>query len=205
MAGPQGVGKAEGSGKLSERACRFQTIFQLMSTKGDALTSSGDCFDSHVKLVNNLQPTTKSMANTSIHTATIGSGLYDVIKMREYMATFPVEEVNVADYMWMLDKSHKYWDDINGNPIGPADLLEDWEMAQSKPEWEEHVYSIKNAQLDKYPIWICNVPDDKDPSMRVNVIIDGVHRLTRAVLDGREVLNAIHIVYEDIPEEYRIK
>jgi hypothetical protein len=80
--------------------------------------------------------------------------------------------------------------------------IEDWDRAEiDYPNWREHILKVKNADLS-YPIWICNIDHDKNTGKRIEVIFDGIHRYTKAVMEKKENILTKKIRFEDIPEEY---
>lgn len=142
---------------------------------------------------------------TDNHNATLGNRLVDIIKLREFMELYPIEnmDVNNESLKWQIEPNHKYWNDTDGKSLGPDMLLkiENWEKAEIEyPSFAEHILKVKNADLS-YPIWICDMPD---PSKRIEIIFDGMHRYTKAVKLNEKEIKVRRVKFEDIPEDYFI-
>lgn len=145
---------------------------------------------------------------TQKHTASLGSRLVDIIKLREFMLHKEVISMDVNDptLVWQIGTEHNYWNGEDGESLGPSDLLsiKNWETAETKfPNWKEHILKVKDSDLD-YPIWICDMPDMYEPDKRIEMIFDGMHRYTKAVKENVKSIKVIKVKYEDIPEEYFI-
>lgn len=142
------------------------------------------------------------------HKATLGNRLVDIIKLREFMDKYPIDNMDVNDesLKWQIEPSHHYWNGEKGISLGPDMLLkiENWENAETEyPDFAEHIRKVKKADLN-YPIWICNMPDMKNPSKRIEIIFDGMHRYTKAVLLNKKEIKVKKVRLEDIPEDYYI-
>ncbi len=143
-------------------------------------------------------------------TTQVASISYDVGKLEEYLETHlpkpePVEVgLNNLRLSTAVEEGNKYWDvpDSNEN-IGPSHFLKKWHeqksensdltvdeflenLKQTEPTWIEHILSIQNAQdnMDK-PIWMHSNPSHHP------FPFDGMHRLTRAYLEGRSSIPVI--------------
>lgn len=112
-------------------------------------------------------------------TTSIGGREYTISELREHVEKFPEEDVPLDSLRAAVGPGHVYWIDRDGMPLAPAQIIEDWEAAQKVEAWADHVESIKRADFSK-PIWV----------MVDGSVFDGVHRLTRAVLDNRTTIKA---------------
>lgn len=114
------------------------------------------------------------------HTADYGGKEYDVYKLITLAAELPVEEVRTNTFNTLLADGHQFWTDAKGQWLGPNDLLtairqhgDDWDMlVREHPRWEEHLRKVQHADC-RYPLLVVE-----------DFVIDGMHRLTRAHLDG---------------------
>jgi len=146
---------------------------------------------------------------TEKHTASLGGRLVDIIKLRTLMEGLSPKSMKVNDpsLTWQIEPNHHYWNGLDGKTLGPDNLLHltNWETAEIDfPNWSEHIRKVKNANLN-FPIWLCDMPDMHNPQIRIDVIFDGMHRYTRAVIDKLKYISVVKVKYEDIPEEYFIK
>lgn len=73
----------------------------------------------------------------------------------------------------------KYWKDSDGKDIGPSDLLEayrelgDWEAVRlAHPGWEKHIAKVERVNY-QIPVLVYE-----------GNLIDGIHRLTKALVEG---------------------
>ena len=129
------------------------------------------------------------------HFAYINGKVYDVYKLIELAKTIEPKIIPTATFD--NKKGGKFWNVEGEQRIGPSDIITtlegdekiDWDnLVKKHPEWEEHIESIKNADYDKYPIMYT----EKD------LVVDGMHRLTKAWIDKVEELKAKHI--EELPD-----
>ncbi|GAB4158124.1 MAG: hypothetical protein Fur003_1880 [Candidatus Dojkabacteria bacterium] len=72
--------------------------------------------------------------STEIHNASIGNRLVDIIKLRKFMSAKNIItlSVNDASLIWQIGPEHDYWNGIDGESLGPSDLLsiKNWENAE---------------------------------------------------------------------------
>lgn len=122
-----------------------------------------------------------------VETTFVNGRVYANAELERYMETLPVEEVPLVELADQVGPEHTYWIDEVGAPLRPYDLLKDWNAALENPLWKSHVASIQRANLDT-PIW----------KVRDGHVIDGMHRLTRAVLDGVETVKVRFV--DEIPD-----
>lgn len=122
-----------------------------------------------------------------IETTQVNGKIYEIDKLRDCAETLPTVEVPLDTVRGAVGEGHVYWIDRNGEPLAPYQIIQDWETAQTNEAWADHVASIKRANLDD-PIW--STPEGR--------IFDGVHRLTRAVIDNAPMVKVK--VFESLPE-----
>ncbi|MBI4022691.1 ParB N-terminal domain-containing protein [Candidatus Berkelbacteria bacterium] len=123
-------------------------------------------------------------------TTSIAGTVYRIADLRPIADRLPTVEVAIGQLREAAGPGHTYWIDRAGHHIGPDDLLKDWEAAKRHPDWADHVATIEQADLTD-PIWLY-----EDGS-----IIDGVHRLTRALRDGVEQVPVKYFQASDLPKE----
>lgn len=137
------------------------------------------------------QPSPEEMGvppEEQIETTQVGEVVYDIDKLRSHAETLPDETVDIEEVIEAVGEGHQYWVDKNGEMFGPHEILQDWEAAQENPLWEDHVATIKRADTNK-AIW----------RSADGAIFDGMHRLTRAVLDGKKEIPLKQ--FGNLPEE----
>ncbi len=114
------------------------------------------------------------------HTARVRGKLYDAHKLIDAAENLPVEVVPISTFDELKGEA-ACWTDKEGNRLGPKQLLELAEeysgdfnaMLLAKPEWEQHIVSLRDADYKTYPLLV-----EGDHN-----VIDGMHRLTRAWID----------------------
>lgn len=127
-----------------------------------------------------------------------GDKQYDVSAL-EYAAqqTKEIQHLNISDPAAIADVLHsKYWRTSSGESIGPSDLLaaytetRDWmQVIEQHPTWKEHVEKVLAADKhQEYPVLLYQ-----------GTLIDGIHRLTRAVADRAPSIPAY--VLAELPAE----
>lgn len=109
-----------------------------------------------------------------IETTVVDGVTYQREALVQFAEQFPVQEIPTEEFRAEVGPEHVYWVDRNGVVLAPHQLLSDWEAAQQNEAWADHVVTITRANLDE-PIWM------KEHGR----VFDGVHRLTRAVLEQR--------------------
>lgn len=109
---------------------------------------------------------------TPIETTQVAGKVYAIDALRTYAEQLPIDEVPLEELRSTIGPADHYWVGRDGKWFGPHDMLVDWEAAQANDAWSEHVETIKRADVSN-PIW----------QMRGGLVFDGVHRLTRAMLD----------------------
>ncbi len=122
-----------------------------------------------------------------VETTHIDGRVYRNEDLREYAETLPVTELSLEELRAEVGPEHIYWIDRDGEQLAPHQIIEDWEAAQQNEAWADHVASIKRANLDD-PIW----------KMRGGRVFDGVHRLTRAVIENRPTIKTR--IFDELPD-----
>lgn len=130
------------------------------------------------------------------HTADFEGYTIDVFKLIELSKEIAAEEIDIQS----LEKFRQncYWHDRNGNWISPGEIIDEaekhedglvWDnMAANRPEWEDEIRKIQAADYKSYPIILIG-----------NYVIDGIHRLTKAWIDGVNTLQVKR--FPALPEE----
>ena len=128
----------------------------------------------------------------------------DLYFIRHFVSEMPPQEVPLSSLESQL--KNQSWEDNETN--SPAEVLNEYNrlskdislVLQEHPRWSERLQRIKQADYS-YPILIYK-----------NVVIDGLHRIVHAVMDGKQVIPA-HILtalpegafFANIPYEQRDK
>ncbi len=114
---------------------------------------------------------------SQVETTSINGRVYTIDSLRQLADSIVAQEIPLAELADAVSQGNTYWIDRAGNHIGPHDMVTDWPAAQQNPAWADHVASIERANLDE-PIWMT---ED-------GAVFDGMHRLTRAFLDGKKTI-----------------
>lgn len=128
----------------------------------------------------------------NFETTNVNGKTYNVDKLKQFAESLPILETATQTFEGAVRKGNYYWLDKNSRKLGPHDLLEDWVSAQENPDWADHVQNIKSANLDN-PIWIFQ--ED-------GVVFDGMHRLTRALIEHQP--NIKYRLFDSLPKEAEI-
>lgn len=114
------------------------------------------------------------------------SGLSLFVTNDEYLwkltENLPTTDVNLKELIWHFDMpvwEKDYTDDWNLTP---------WQVIHKEDNTLDHQEKIKKSDLS-FPIIITNYQDK-------SVILDGVHRLAKAYLEGRKTIEVKNISYE---------
>jgi len=119
------------------------------------------------------------------HLTEVGGKTYNVDLLEQSATELKPEYFDLQNRDALEDiLESKYWKDENGNFLGPSDVIRvfndcghDWEQVlQRKPEWRLHIEKIRNVPL--------NLP----ALVYQGVLIDGIHRFTRALCEGHASL-----------------
>lgn len=130
------------------------------------------------------------------HLTQFGGKQYDVRKLEAAAKSLPIRQFDLSnrDVLEPILKG-KYWKDSNGNSIGPNDLLaafeenkRDWsKVAEAHPEWSEHIAKTMRVNYEM-PVLVHD-----------GNLIDGIHRLTKALSENSPTL-PIKIL-DELPSE----
>lgn len=129
----------------------------------------------------------KTVPEGTTKTTQFGGKVYEIEKLRHFAEMLPVRELQLDAVRAAVGEGQIYWNDRNGEPLAPFQIIQDWSAAQYNDAWKDHVDLIKRVNLDD-PIWIT-----KDGH-----VFDGIHRLTRAVIENRPTIKVK--VFEELPE-----
>lgn len=135
---------------------------------------------------------------TSRHTAEFEGKVYDVLKIIKIAQELPITEIPVAELEKMNEG--KYWHGKNGEWLGPEDILDLYDKAEGNwnamllknPNAVDHIMGVKEADYHKHPLILVG-PEAN------SWVIDGMHRLTRALIDRVSTIKARRL--EKLPEE----
>ncbi len=130
------------------------------------------------------------------HLTHFGGKNYDVRKLEAVAESLPTEQFDLSNTAALEPiLKGKYWKDADGNSIGPSDLLDafavcgqDWEKVEkAHPEWAHHIAKTRRVNYET-PVLVHN-----------NTLIDGIHRLTKALSEGATTLPMK--VFEQLPTD----
>lgn len=152
---------------------------------------------------------------------TVGDRLYDIIALEDCLLSNPevavLEEMNMSNSRLTaaVGEGNTYWDDENGQPLGPYHFISKWKeytahhkdetvdkflenLKLEKPEWAHHITTLLMAKNNmEKPIWLhSNENIQRFP-------FDGMHRLTRAFLDNKSTIPIL--MWNEIPDEAMLK
>lgn len=133
------------------------------------------------------KPPVLNVEAASTETTQVGGKIYSNHLLLKLADTIPIQEVPLSRVSEAVGPRHSYWIDANGAILAPHTLLQDWKAAENNPAWADHVASIKRADLSN-PIWIT----------RDGHVFDGVHRLSRAVLENKATI--LVRVFDELPK-----
>ncbi len=131
-------------------------------------------------------------APEEVETTSVHGKIYKIDALRKFAEQFPIVDIDIERVRGATSEGNIYWEGLDGKGLGPFHILKDWEAAQKNPAWVNHVASIKRADATM-PIWIT----------KEGIVFDGVHRLTRAVLDGKKTIKAR--IFEKFPNSIHTK
>lgn len=121
-------------------------------------------------------------------TTSVDGKIFEIASIARVAETAPTEEISVDMLKTSVEKGHTYWEDRNGVPFGPAEILQDVQQAKQRPEWADHLAGIMASDLRR-PIWVLS--DTKQ-------VINGMHRLTKAILMKQERIKIKRLHRADI-------
>jgi hypothetical protein len=130
------------------------------------------------------------------HRTTIQGRTYDVYRLIQETRTLPIVNVSVSDlFSEIVDNS--YWNDVQGKSITIREVCEalirnngniDWPSTlRAHPNLAEHIRKVRDADY-AYPILL----------VLGHGIVDGIHRLTKAHIDGARTVPTRQL--ETVPE-----
>jgi hypothetical protein len=117
------------------------------------------------------------------HLTHFGGLNYDVRKLEAIAQSLPDKTFDLADSRSLEPIIEgKYWKDTEGASIGPSDLISafhengrNWQQVLAgHPTWSEHVAKLRRVSYAT-PVLVYK-----------GHVIDGIHRLTKALCDGVE-------------------
>ncbi len=131
----------------------------------------------------------------NFHTADHKGTTYDVYKLMEAAEALQEETVPIETFDAL--KQQKYWHDNKGEWLGPSDIIElanrhngNWNaMLLSNLDWAEHIKGTQAADYQTHHILVVGE----------NEVIDGMHRLTKAWVDGATEIRIKR--FESLPPE----
>ncbi len=125
------------------------------------------------------------------HTSHFNEHVLDVFKLIHLAETLEVTQMDMPsleDY-----KEYKCWGEEDNPSIGPYEIVQAYrqtpdftEIIKNHPEWEREIEKIKRADYQTYPIILVG-----------GKIVDGIHRLAKAWIDGANTINAK--VFKELP------
>lgn len=120
---------------------------------------------------------------------------YDVHMLEAYADTLPTVQFSLGNQATVKDiVQNKYWRTPTGESIGPSDLLDeydalgDWDLVlTAHPDWAVHVNKVKGVDYTRPAL------------VYEGHLIDGIHRLTKALSEGAETfpVNILDTLPED--------
>lgn len=152
-------------------------------------------FNPHTGNTNKEKSFPKESGMGSTHTFYSNGKNYDVYKLIDYTKDVKPIRIDVKDFLSELGR--QYWVDLDGNVIAPQEVLDEYNWLDKnwdnviaiRPEWEKHIRKIIAADYLQYPVLVNDFR-----------IIDGMHRLARAHLDGQTDIYAR--VVDKLPEDF---
>ncbi len=130
-------------------------------------------------------PDTTPARKEEPHLTQYGGRQYNVDMLEAAAAQLPTTEFSLIDRDPLKDTlESKYWNTTDGQSIGPSDLLtafdrnnRDWgEVRRAHPTWSVHVDKIMGVNY-RIPALVYN-----------GHLIDGIHRLTKALAENAQTL-----------------
>jgi len=129
------------------------------------------------------------------HTADFEGHTIDVFKLINLAESLEVEDVELDGLQDCID-NNKNWHDKNGNWLGAREIVDEAKkyngnldkVIANYPEWQDEIEKIKQADYQTHPLLF--IGDN---------IIDGMHRLTKAWIDGAGVIRVKR--FKELPEK----
>lgn len=134
-------------------------------------------------------------ALTKPHLTNVDGKQYDVRRLEQAAEQLPIQEFDLSDPTVTNIVQGKYWETTTGASIGPGDLLDayaacdrNWDtVEQQHPDWTVHVKKIQRVDYQT-PILVYR-----------GTVIDGIHRLTKALSENCSTI-PIKVI-ETLPED----
>lgn len=127
-----------------------------------------------------------------METTSFNGKTYDIAILKQTAEHLPIEQIAVETLKEQVSDEHTYWLDRDGHKLGPFHFLKDWEAAKNTPAWQDHAATIEKADLAQ-PLFIM-----RDSG----IVIDGMHRLTKAFLDHKTTLPAQY--FDELPTDAQV-
>lgn len=135
----------------------------------------------------------KKSVQGDAHTFGDGKKEYDVYMLIDLASSITAVEFSVSELSQKV-LSEECWNDEFGNKFSPRRLLDAYrnagaweELLRVHPEWKEHIEKIVSADY-RHPILLHR-----------GELIDGMHRLLRAIVDGTEYIPSRN--FDVLPDE----
>ena len=103
----------------------------------------------------------------------------DIYRLIPFIDGMKTENVDISS-LAKFDRDAKYFTDANGNGLSPREIIEEYqrtpdfnEIIKNHPEWSQEIERVKKANYVEHPILFFE-----------DNLLDGAHRLTRALIDG---------------------
>ncbi|MCX6714912.1 MAG: hypothetical protein NTX72_03790 [Candidatus Uhrbacteria bacterium] len=132
------------------------------------------------------------------HVAGFEDQTIDVYKLIELSKGLETQFVDLSRLESSVEEGNNYWHDSNGEWLGPAQIIQEAAMFQGEtkwsdlitrhPDWKDELLKIQRADYKQFPIIVID-----------NVVVDGIHRLTKAFIDGAEKIEIKH--FAELPKE----
>ena len=129
------------------------------------------------------------------HILFLGFGTYDVFKLIRLTSHIVPAEKKVSDLDKLVPSEH-WWIDDDDEIMSPKMFLDEfrrlgsWEaLAEAHPPWSAHIAKTRSVDC-RHPVLIYQ-----------GEVIDGMHRVIRAVIEGMEALPAR--VLHELPNDAR--
>ena len=126
--------------------------------------------------------------------------IYDVYKLIAFAEALPEETVSV-DALAERVFREKTWQDVNGHYVSPGEIYnvakENGEKNHGVIDWEELQEKYPDLAFHLEKLGVINY---ETPILlsRENIIIDGIHRVLRAYIDGVKEIKAKR--FDELPE-----
>ncbi len=117
----------------------------------------------------------------------------DIYRLVPFIDGMETQSFDV-DSLTETDKDAKYFTDANGNGLSLKEIIEEYrrtpdfdEIIKNHPEWRGEIERVKKADYTNHPIIFLE-----------HDLLDGAHRLTKALIDGVKEVRAKRLSKEYI-------